>query len=164
MKEFTIALVGKPDPLKNDVFNMLVGWNQQSTMWPTYSLIKQEGKYLHGEIIYHFINLPCASSLSSDSDEAKLILDFIRQENTHATIILSEEDQLMHDITFISDVLKNTTQSILCINTKKKHFRKKKECGESPLNQWFEIPIIRLHKREKKGFLQLIDCLDQLLN
>ena len=163
MKEYTIALVGDNDLVKDNVFNTLVGWNQKTTPWPNHSFDKQEGKYLHGEVIYHFINLPSVSCLSLDSDAAKLTLDFIRQENTHATIIVSDENQLSLNLPLISDVLNNTTKSILCINAKKKRFKKYSVNEINPLTKWISLPIIVLHKKEKQGFVQLIDCLDQLL-
>ncbi len=164
MKEYNIALAGNPNVGKSTVFNALTGMNQHTGNWPGKTVAKAEGKYLHGEIIYHITDLPGTYSLMSNSQEEEIARDYICFGHSDAVIVVCDATCLERNLNLVIQTLELCPNVIVCLNLMDEAKKKRIHINCKKLEEILHVAVIPTAARSKVGLLELIDALDDLMD
>ena len=82
--ERTIALAGQPNVAKTAVFNLLTGLSQHVGNWPGKPVELKVGTYHYNGTTVHIVDLPGTHSLTANSLEERIALDYIGRRRWRA--------------------------------------------------------------------------------
>lgn len=161
MREYTIALAGPPYSETIHVFNALTGMNQCTEYWPGTMLKKLQGKFLDGDIAYHFLCLPDVSTLLSRSEKETIIQNILMLSPPDATVIICDASNMKETLSFLLQVLELTQKVLVFVITKGSNDQ---AIDFDVLSSLLKIPFIVAPYRKTEGLVTLIDTLDYLIN
>ena len=99
-KSILVALAGQPNIGKSTVFNVLTGLSQHVGNWPGKPIEKKEGVHVSGDTEIKMIDLPGTYSLSSFSEEERVVREFIIHERPDVIVLLVNASALKEAFTF----------------------------------------------------------------
>jgi ferrous iron transport protein B len=88
MEEKLIAIAGNPNTGKTTIFNALTGARQKVGNWPGVTVEKKEGFYIYKDIKFNVVDLPGTYTLTGESEDQKIAIDFLTQNKVDAVIIM----------------------------------------------------------------------------
>ncbi|MCM8786382.1 MAG: ferrous iron transport protein B, partial [Candidatus Omnitrophica bacterium] len=110
MEEKIIAIAGNPNTGKTTIFNSLTETRQQVGNWPGVTVEKKEGYYIYKGIKFNLIDLPGTYTLTGESEDQKIAIDFLTQNKVDVLVIVANALQLERSLYFLillSELQKN---------------------------------------------------------
>ncbi|HOM26598.1 MAG TPA: ferrous iron transport protein B [bacterium] len=90
MEEKIVAIAGNPNTGKTTIFNSLTGTRQQVGNWPGVTVEKKEGYYIYKDVKFKVVDLPGTYTLTGESEDQKIAIDFITQNEVDVLIIMAD--------------------------------------------------------------------------
>ncbi|MFN4226779.1 MAG: ferrous iron transport protein B [Candidatus Ratteibacteria bacterium] len=110
MEEKIIAIAGNPNTGKTTIFNCLTETRQQIGNWPGVTVEKKEGYYIYKGIKFNLIDLPGTYTLTGESEDQKIAIDFLIQNKVDVLVLVANALQLersLHFLILLSELHKN---------------------------------------------------------
>ena len=85
-----VGLAGQPNVGKSTVFNLLTGLRQHVGNWPGKTVARREGIHSHDGVNLRVVDLPGTYSLTANSPEERIALDFILREHPRVVIMIAD--------------------------------------------------------------------------
>lgn len=159
MKSKVIALAGNPNVGKSTLFNAFTGMNQHTGNWPGKTVTNAEGQMKYNDTVFHFIDLPGAYSLNSDSPDEKVTGDYIKSGEADLILIVADATCLERNLILISEILSVTDNAILCINLMDEAKKKGIKVDIKKLKKILGIEVIPTAARAKEGLSSLLNAI-----
>ncbi len=116
-REIVVALVGNPNVGKTSILRHLVKGNLKIGNWPGVTVEKKEGTTTFQNYTIKFIDLPGIYSLERPSSEdEKVTVDFLSNENYHVILNVIETPKMERDIFLTIELLKLKKPMIIVLN------------------------------------------------
>ncbi|MCM8818885.1 MAG: ferrous iron transport protein B [Candidatus Omnitrophica bacterium] len=101
MEEKVIGIAGNPNTGKTTIFNALTGTRQQVGNWPGVTVEKKEGYYIYKGIKFNIIDLPGTYTLSAESEDQKIAVDFLSENKVDVLLLISDATNLERSLYFL---------------------------------------------------------------
>ncbi|MCM8804367.1 MAG: ferrous iron transport protein B [Candidatus Omnitrophica bacterium] len=101
MEEKIVAIVGNPNTGKTTIFNALTGSRQKIGNWPGVTVEKKEGYYIYKNIKFNVIDLPGTYTLTGESEDQKIAIDFLIQNKSDILIVVANGLNLERSLYFL---------------------------------------------------------------
>lgn len=101
MEEKIVAICGNPNTGKTTIFNALTGARQKVGNWPGVTVEKKEGYYIHKGIKFNVIDLPGTYTLSGESEDQKIAVDFLSKNKVDVLILIADALNLERSLHFL---------------------------------------------------------------
>lgn len=162
MKTKIVALAGNPNVGKSTVFNALTGMKQHTGNWPGKTVSNATGQMQYKDIIFQFVDLPGAYSLSSSSPDEKVTGDYISSNQADIVLIIADATCLERNLLLVKEVLLAAKKAIVCINLMDEAKKKGISVNIKKLQKILNVPVIPTSARSKEGLPALVDTLYEL--
>lgn len=116
MNKKTIALAGNPNVGKSTVFNGLTGMHQHTGNWPGKTVTNASGRMKYKDVLFEFIDLPGAYSLTSASPDETVTSEYINSGQADLILIVADATCLRRNLLLTKDILAVTGNAVLCVN------------------------------------------------
>ncbi len=160
MKKKIIALAGNPNVGKSTVFNALTGMHQHTGNWSGKTVCNAKGETKYNDTLFEFIDLPGTYSLSSTSPDEKAAGDYIKSEQYDLILIVADATCLQRNLLLVKDILKITTNTILCINLMDEASKKGIIIDIDKLRILLNIPVIPVIARSGEGLENVLKAIN----
>jgi len=123
MEEKIIGIAGNPNTGKTTIFNALTGTRQQVGNWPGVTVEKKEGYYIYKNIKFKVIDLPGTYSLTGESEDQKIAIDFLIKNKVDVLILVADALNLERSLYFLillSELHKNIIVDLNMIDLSEK--------------------------------------------
>lgn len=156
-----IALVGNPNSGKTSLFNRLTGLNQRVGNYPGVTVDKRSGTIrLPGGESCELIDLPGTYSLSSKSDDEKVVQDILLNPASKSfpdlIIFVADGTNLARNLFFASQVIDLDIPTILVINMIDITERDGDIIDLEKVSEYFGVPTIGISARKGTGVEELL--------
>lgn len=159
----TIAIAGNPNVGKSTIFNGLTGLHQHTGNWPGKTVENARGYFHTKEYSYELVDLPGTYSLNAMSEEESIAGDYICNGRPDGIIVVCDASCLERNLILAQQILKYTSQVLLCVNFADEAKRNRMEIHTSFLSQALSVPVIITDARKKESVRLICDSLDCLM-
>lgn len=160
MRNYTITLIGVPSSGKTTLFNAVTGRNQAKVPWPNSEFLLSKGKFPHGEVIYHFYDLPGVQSLSGTSPLEGLINQWVTEHASNLFLFVCNAACLEQEFPLLLTLMTHTPNIIVCLNKVDLLRRTPLSIDTDVLSKQLSLPVIRLSAKKQNGLYQLLCSID----
>lgn len=113
--EWTIALAGNPNAGKTSLFNVLTGTRQQVGNWAGVTIEKKEG-WIKGLPHVRLVDLPGVYSLSAQSLEEKIAVQYMMQEHPDLILNIVDASNLERNLYFTLQLMEMGLPLVVVLN------------------------------------------------
>ncbi|HBJ81096.1 FeoB small GTPase domain-containing protein, partial [Pseudothermotoga sp.] len=113
---FTVALAGNPNSGKTSVFNALTGSNQRVGNWPGVTVEKKEGKFYKDGMEIKIVDLPGIYSLTADSIDQKIAVDFLIHERPDLVICVIDSSNFERNMYLLTQLIEMGQKLVVALN------------------------------------------------
>ena len=159
MNKKTIALAGNPNVGKSTVFNGLTGMHQHTGNWPGKTVTNASGRMKYKDVLFEFIDLPGAYSLTSASPDETVTSEYINSRQADLILIVADATCLRRNLLLTKDILAVTGNAVLCVNLMDEAEKKGICINIKELEELLSIPVIPMTARNKDGFDELLETI-----
>ncbi|MDR0915504.1 MAG: ferrous iron transport protein B [Endomicrobium sp.] len=115
-KNIIVALVGNPNVGKSTIFNIVTGATQYVGNYPGVTIDKTIGIKKYKNYAIHFVDLPGIYSLSSYTDDAKITVNFLLNEQVDVIIYVIDSSNLERNLYLFTQIIELNKNVIIMLN------------------------------------------------
>lgn len=148
-----ILLIGNPNTGKSTLFNTITNSNTHTGNWHGVTVNECEGKFKIKNKEYELVDLPGLYSLSPNSFEEKVSVDYILNNPNCPICFICSNVSLKRNFLLLLELLQLNRQVIICIN-------KMDKCNNfnlQKLKKIIDVPSIMINAKEKKSVEKLLN-------
>ena len=164
MKKKKACLIGNPNVGKSSIFNALTGSLQHTGNWTGKTVANEEGVFEYLDTEWKLIDLPGTYSLIGESPEEKIASKFVLENKYDVAIVVADATNLERSIEIILEVIDVKDNVIVCLNLMDEAEKRNIMIDEKKLAKNLNVPIILTSAKEKRGFKELLDTMNNLEN
>lgn len=158
MANIQVALVGQPNVGKSTLFSRLTGVGVISSNYPGTTVEFDEGTVTVGETTMHVHDLPGTYSLSVNSDDEKVVMDMLRDENNDVIVLVADSTNIESSLVLAIEVSELGLPMIMALN-KYDLASKRFDIDVSGLGKAIGFPVIPVSSRTGEGVDNLLDAI-----
>ncbi|WP_027183243.1 ferrous iron transport protein B [Desulfovibrio inopinatus] len=156
---FHVAVAGQPNTGKSTIFNALTGLHQEVGNWAGKTVEKKMGKAVINGETFQFVDLPGTYSLLARSEEEKIAVQHIMEEQIDAIVIVVNAANLARTLNYCLDILLIGVPCILAVNMADVAQYNGININIESLENALDIPCIELVASKKRGVENLRNVL-----
>ncbi|HBT25445.1 MAG TPA: hypothetical protein DEA58_01945 [Pseudothermotoga sp.] len=162
---FTVALAGNPNSGKTSVFNALTGSNQRVGNWPGVTVEKKEGKFYKDGMEIKIVDLPGIYSLTADSIDQKIAVDFLIHERPDLVICVIDSSNFERNMYLLTQLIEMGQKLVVALNMSDIAEKDGILINEKKLSMILNCPVVKTVAVKKMGIEELKAILvDELRN
>ena len=158
MVNIQVALVGQPNVGKSTLFSRLTGVGVISSNYPGTTVEFDEGTVTVGETTMHVHDLPGTYSLSVNSDDEKVVMDMLRDEENDIIVIVADSTNIESSLVLAIEVSELGLPMIMALN-KYDLASKRFDIDIKGLSNAMGFPIIPVSSRTGEGIDDLLNAI-----
>ena len=115
-KLITVAVAGNPNTGKTTLINAIAGTNLHVGNWPGVTVEKKEATVKYRGYTIHFVDLPGTYSLTNDTAEEKIAVDFLIKEKPDVVLNVVDSTNLERNLYLTIQLLELERPVVLALN------------------------------------------------
>ena len=151
----SIALLGQPNSGKSTIFNALTGSRQHVGNWPGKTVEKKDGSYTYDGEKYTITDLPGSYSLTGNSDEEKITVDYIKTGKADLVCVLVDASQLERSMYMLAEFAPMKVPAVLILNMMDVANDQGKKIDDKLLSERLGIPVLPFTAADGSGYDKL---------
>ena len=152
------ALIGQPNVGKSSLFTRLTGVGVISSNYPGTTVEFDEGTVMVGDVRLHVHDLPGTYSLSADTEDEKVVIEMIRDNENDIIVVVADGTNLESSLVFAIEVLELGLPSIIALN-KMDLASKRYIMDIDGLSRILGVPIIPVSSKTGEGVDVLLEAI-----
>lgn len=160
---YEIGLIGNPNIGKTTLFNGLTGSNQKTGNWPGVTVGKKEGKYIHKDKSYRIIDLPGTYSLSANSEDERVAMDYIAEGHPDLVIDVVDATNLERNLYLATQIQEMGVKMVLALNMMDEASKIGLDFDLVNLAKDLGVPVVPITASKKKGLEELKNAISLAL-
>ena len=153
-----IALIGQPNVGKSTLFTRLTGVGVISSNYPGTTVEFEEATLLRNGKELHFHDLPGTYSLSSNSDDEKVVIEMLTDKENDAIIVVGDALDLAGSIILCYEVMELGLPVVFALN-RIDVASKRVSINVEGLSKSMGVPVVAVSAKTGKGIEELLDIL-----
>ncbi|MGX4685731.1 ferrous iron transporter B [Vagococcus sp. JNUCC 83] len=149
--DVVITLAGNPNVGKSSVFNELTGLRQHTGNWPGKTVDLAQGRTEFDGQGFILVDLPGTYSLSAHSAEEEVARDFIKSNESQATIVVCDATSLERNLNLVLQIMQLTPNVVVCVNLLDEAKKKKIHINLDKLQELLGVPVVGTSAVKKQG-------------
>ncbi len=150
------ALVGQPNVGKSSLFSRLTGVGVVSSNYPGTTVEFEEGTVTRNGTTVSVFDLPGTYSLSGNTDDERVVLRKIRDEDVDAVVIVADAADLEGSLVLCFEALELGLPSIVALN-RMDIARKRYDVDIGRLESILGVPVVGISSKTAEGVDLLAD-------
>jgi ferrous iron transport protein B len=157
MKRVKIALVGNPNTGKTTFINAVASTNLHVGNWPGVTIEKKEAHFKYKDYLIDLIDLPGIYSISNNTAEEKVTVDFLVSEKPDLIINIVDATNLDRNLYLTLQLMELDIPMIIALNMCDEAQSKGININYLKLAELLGVPVIPISAKKKKGVFELLD-------
>ncbi len=150
-KEIIVALAGNPNSGKTSIFNNLTGAHQYIGNWPGVTVERKSGEYNFNGYKFKIIDLPGIYSLSSNSLDEKVAVDFLLKEKPDVVVVIVDSTNIERNFYLLTQLLEMEMNIVVDLNMIDLLNSKGIKIDDKKLSLILDLPIVKTNARDNLG-------------
>lgn len=136
-----VALIGNPNCGKTTLFNSLTGSFQKTGNWSGVTVEKKEGFYVKDKKV-KIIDLPGVYSLSANSIDERVVLDYIKKTPPKVIINVVDGTNLERNLYLTTELAEMGIPMVIAINMYDELKKNQIKLNQVELENTFNLPVV----------------------
>ena len=153
-----VALVGQPNVGKSMLFTRLTGVGVITSNYPGTTVEFDEGTVSIGDDTMHVHDLPGTYSLSTNSEDEKVVLDMLCDKDNDVIVVVADSTNLEPSLVLAIEVMELGIPTIMALN---KYDLKKLDIDVKGLSNVIGVPVIPVSARTGEGIDDLLKAISE---
>lgn len=163
-KVIKVAVAGNPNTGKTTLINAIAGTNLHVGNWPGVTIEKKEAKFRYKDYEIHLIDLPGTYSLSNNSEEEKIAVDFLIKEKPDVVIDVVDSTNLERNLYLTVQLLELELPVVIALNMWDEAVAKGIEIDYKKLEKLLCVRAVPTSAVKGEGINQLLDAVIEIFN
>ncbi|WP_293444800.1 ferrous iron transport protein B [Persephonella sp.] len=163
-KVIKVAVAGNPNTGKTTLINAIAGTNLHVGNWPGVTIEKKEAKFRYKDYEIHLIDLPGTYSLSNNSEEEKIAVDFLIKEKPDVVIDVVDSTNLERNLYLTVQLLELELPVVIALNMWDEAVAKGIEIDYKKLEELLCVKAVPTSAVKGEGINQLLDAVIEIFN
>ena len=155
-----VALIGQPNVGKSSLFTRLTGVGVISSNYPGTTVEFDEGTVTVGDLRMHVHDLPGTYSLSADTDDEKVVIEMLRDNENDTVVVVADATNLEASLVLSIEVLELGLPSIIALN-KMDLASKRFNMDIDGLSRILGVPVIPVSSKTGAGIHDLLNAISE---
>jgi ferrous iron transport protein B len=155
-RSILVALAGQPNVGKSTVFNVLTGLSQHVGNWPGKPIEKKEGIHISGDTEIKMNDLPGTYSLSTFSEEERVVREFIIHEHPDVIVLLVNASVLERSLYLLSELLLLGPPIVVAVNMLDVGTHQGIQIDVEALQKSLGLPVVPMVATKNRGIRELV--------
>ena len=160
MSTLSIALTGNPNTGKSTIFNELTGARQKIGNWPGVTVEKKVGITTHKDKKITVIDLPGTYSLSANSSEEKIVVDYLKQNKMDVVLNIIDTSCIQRNLFLTLQLLEMKVPLLLDLNMQDEAKRNGISVSKKKLRELLGYPVVKTTGKKSESIRNLLDFID----
>ncbi len=160
MSTLSIALTGNPNTGKSTIFNELTGARQKIGNWPGVTVEKKVGITTHKDKKITVIDLPGTYSLSANSSEEKIVVDYLKQNKMDVVLNIIDTSCIQRNLFLTLQLLEMKVPLLLDLNMQDEAKRNGISVSKKKLRELLGYPVVKTTGKKSESIKNLLDFID----
>ena len=156
-KIIKVAIVGNPNTGKTTLVNAIAGTSLKVGNWAGVTVEKKEAFFKYGNYDIHLIDLPGIYSLSNNSAEEKITIDYLLNEKPDVVINVLDSTTLEKNLYLTIQLLEMDLPLVLALNMCDEAKKKGLKVDFKKLTRIICVPSIPIVAKSGKGIDKLLE-------
>ena len=158
-----VAIAGQPNTGKSTVFNTLTGLYQEVGNWAGKTAEKKSGRAPEKQGGYTVIDLPGSYTLSANSEEERIAVDYLMRENPELTVVVANAASPERTLSYALDLALLQKPMIVALNMADVAAKSGICPAVESLAEALGIPVLLLSATKKKDIPALQKAIGEAL-
>lgn len=158
MDGIQVALLGQPNVGKSTLFSRLTGVGVISSNYPGTTVEFDEGTVTYNERTIHIHDLPGTYSLSVNSDDEKVVMEMLRDEDNDVIVVVADGTNLESSLVLAIEVSELGLPMIMALN-KSDLASRRYDVDIKGLSNAIGMPVIPVSSKTGEGVDDLLKAI-----
>ncbi len=160
MDSIQVALLGQPNVGKSTLFSRLTGVGVISSNYPGTTVEFDEGTVTYNERTIHVHDLPGTYSLSVNSDDEKVVMEMLRDEDNDVIVVVADGTNLESSLVLAIEVSELGLPMIMALN-KTDLATRRYDVDIKGLSNAIGMPVIPVSSKTGEGVDDLLKAITE---